>query len=363
MQQHRHFSFIGFHSLAAMGIICALSTASCKDSGAERWDGKKDAPQGQTQAAEQASAPAALPEAGYPKQKELLDYMIFSVGEMVRRQAGNAAWRDEVRDMYNKLEDYYNFLEEKGQDIETRIKLGLFLADSARDLSAYQKAVELYEHTLKNWESQPEETRGTVASRRLRSSIANGMGSCYLMQRKATEAMPFYEKALEIDLGLFNELAPENNAPLPTGANLSPDLAQAAEDILSSYRCLGECQLFAEDPEEARDTFKKGQELINRMKNLTPGISMQLVRLLSSLGNLESSCGQLRQAQQAWVGAATIAQKLLQAAPSLAIQAQAARYYRELSASIKSIAKDLQQESQSAEQNEGEGQPAPAPEQ
>lgn len=363
MQQHRYFSLIGSHSFAAMGIICALGMASCKDNGAERWDGKKDAPQGQTQPAEPANTPTASASNSYPGQQELLDYMIFSVGDMVRRQAGTAIWRDEVREMHNKLEDYYNFLEEKGQDLTTRIKLGLFLADSARDLSAYQKASELYERTLKNWESQPEDVRSTVASRRMRSSIANGMGSCYLMQRKATEALPYYEKALEIDMSLFNELAPADNAPLPTGDALSPDLAQAAEDILSSYRCLGECQLFAEDPEEARDTFKKGQELINRMKNLTPAVSMQFVRLLSSLGNLESSCGQLRQAQQAWVVAASIAQKLLQAAPSLAIQAQAARYYRELGGSIKSVAKELQQESQSTEQSGAEAQPTPAPEQ
>ena len=279
----------------------------------------------------------------------MLDYMIYSVGNLVRQQASSPQWREEVRDMRNRIETYYNSLVQSGADMTSRVKLGLFLADTTRDLTAYDKALEIYATTLKDWESLPEAERNSVEGRRIRSSIANGMGSCYLATRKAADALPYYEKALEMDEALFNELAPANDEPLPADDNISADLARAAEDVLSSYRCLGECQFSADDPEEARDTYKRGQELVVRMKNLKPGMSIQYIRLLTALGNLESSCGQIRQAYAAWMNAANVAQRLRQVAPSPAVQAQTVRYLRELEGSIKSVGKQLE-EAQKAQQ-------------
>lgn len=363
MQQHSA-SLIGSRSLALLGIACAFSVSSCSDEDSFSWWRSKDKAT-EPAAAEAEVAPTTAQEsvaAASSEQLELLDYMIYSVADMVRREASNPAWRDEVRDMRNRLEEYYNALAEKGADAPALTKLGLFLADTTRDLSAFQKAQELYEKTLTHWEAASEEYRNSIAGRRARSAIANGIGSCLLAQRKASEALPYYENALELDRALFEELAPADKAPLPAGDDISPDLLHASEDILSSYRCLAECQLMAEDPEEARDTFKRGQELVLRMKHLKPGMSIQYIRLLSSLGNLESSVGQLRQAYAAWMNAANIAQRLQQVAPTAAIKLQANRYYRELEASIKSIAKELQETLKSEQADQAEGAEAPAAE-
>lgn len=269
--------------------------------------------------------------------------MIFNIGNMARQQASNPLWRAEVRDLRNRLENYYNSISENAENLQQRIKLGLLLADMTRDLTAYDKALELYNNVLKHLEALPEADRNSIESRRIQSSVENGIGSCYLARRKANEALPHYEKALELDTARYKELAPADGAPLPTGKDLTPELETAAEDLLSSYRCLGECQYMANDPEEARDTYKQGRQIVLNMKNINAGISMQYVRLLSALGNLESSCGNLRQAAEAWAGAGELAQRLRKASDSPAIQAQTTRYLRELENSLKSIAKPLEE--------------------
>ena len=349
--KQRPASFIGARRIALLGVVCALGLSSCKKENAPNWWKNLWGSDKETEVA--PPAPVAVNH----EQAEMLDYMIYSVGALVSQQASNPLWREEVRDMRNRLENYYNGMEARGASLAERVKLGLFLANATRDLTAYDQALEIYNTTLANWEALPEEVRNSVEGRRSRSAIANGMGSCYLARRKTADAMPFYEKALEIDMALFNELAPANDAPLPSGDALPADLARSAEDVLSSIRCLGECQFLAEDPEEARDTYKRGQELAMRMKNLSPAISIQYIRLLSAMGNLESRCGQPRQAYAAWTTAAGIAQRLRQVVSSPSLQAQIVRYMRELEPSIKSVAKQLEETQRAeAEQEAAAGQ-------
>lgn len=340
-----------------MSVACALGMMACKDKGAEQWTENKPA--------EQAAAPATSPEtatANTPQavdnaeQKELLNYMIFNIGKLAGEQASNPVWYDQVRDMRNKLEDYYNALEAKGEDPKTSMQLGLLLADITRSMRAYDKALKLYNETLTKWENQPEEARQSLEGRRMRSSIANGMGGCYLVQGKAVDALPYYEKALEIDKAIYDELAPEGQ--LPTGnQTISPDLERAAEDILSSYRCLGECQRWANDPEEARDTYKKGQELALRMNNLRPGASLQLIRLRSAQGDLENSLGQLKNAYVAWMSAGQLGQNLLKLGPSASVRAKLIQNLRRLSESIKAISPKVREELEAARAAEAGEEP------
>lgn len=349
MQQHTAPLF-GSRSFALLGLVCALGLSSCSDENTPGWWKKLTSGSSAetAQPAEAASKDAAASEEAAITKDEVLSYMIYNVGNTVRQQASSPLWRAEVRDMRNVLESYYNAHVKNGSNLVESVRLGLFLADTTRDLTAYDKAIEEYTAVLANCEKLTEEQINSVDLRRLRSAIENGLGSCYLAQRKPREAQPHYENALEIDQSIFAELAPADDAPLPTGEALTPNLAKAAEDLLSSIRCLGECQFMAEDPEEARDTFKRGQDLVVRMKNLAPPMSIQYIRLLTDLGNLESSCGQMRQAYAAWMNAASIAQRLRQVAPTPAIQAQAARFLRELEPSIKSVGKQLQ-DAQAAE--------------
>lgn len=358
MAQHTA-SLISTRTLALMGLACALGTTSCSDENTPEW--WKDL-WGSSSEKPAAEAQPVVVNNNNTEQKELLDYMIYSIAEKVRHEASNPAWHDDVRDMRNRLEEYYNSIEANGDNYQDTLRLGLFLANATRDLAAYQRALNLYNKTLSKWEAAPEEFRTGIEGRRMRSAIANGIGSCYFAQNKASEALSYYENALELDRALFEELAPADKAPLPQDDNISPELVNAAVEVLSSYRCLGECQLKAEDPEEARDTFKRGCELALRMKHLKPGMSIQYIRLLSALGDLEYSVGQLRQAYAAWTQAAGVAQKLQQVAPTAAIKVQATNYFRNLEAPIKNTAKELQ-EAQRAEQQQAESNAQPATEQ
>lgn len=330
--------------LALAGLACALVATSCSDESTPGW--WKSLTGSQSSAKEAPAKPAATTAQENDARNELLDYMIFTVGEKVNHLATQPEWTEEVRGMRSRLEDYYNKLEEKGADLPLRVRLSIFLADSARNLRAYAKASEGYQTALKNWENLPADIRTSITGRRLRSAIANGTASCLLMQNKAAAAQPYYETALKIDEEIFNELAPDQGQPLPL--NPGPELERAAEDVLSSYRCLAECLQYADDPEEARETFQRGHTLATRMKHLKGGMSIQYIRLLSALGNLESRCGQLRQAQAAWTLAANLAQRLRQATSSRSLQAQAQRYLRELEPSIKSVNKKLKEEAAAA---------------
>lgn len=351
MQQHRYFSSVGARGLVAMGMACALGIVSCKDKGAEQWS--------QSKPAAQPAAPAeepAVQAANNAEQQELLNYMIFNIGKLAGEQTSSPIWYEQVRDMRNKLEDYYNSLDARNDDPQMSIRLGLLLADITRSMKSFDKALKLYNDTLSKWEKQPEADRQSLEGRRIRSSIANGMGGCYLVQGKAADALPYYEKALEIDESIFDELAPENGGPLPMGnAPISPDLERAAEDVLSSYRCLGECQRWAEDPEEARDIYKKGQTLAMRMNHLRPGASLQFIRLLSAQGDLENSCGQLQNAYIAWARALQLAQNLEKLGPAPAILAKAKQDQRKLIESLKAIAPKVRAE-QEAQRAADEGE-------
>lgn len=326
-----------------MGVACALSLVSCKDKGAEEWNNKDKE---QATVAPETASPAADSTAAM--QKELLNYMIFNVGKQAGAHVTNPAWYEEVRDMRNKLDEYYQTLEgATGDDLKTRMQLGIMLGDITHGMRVDEKALKFYADTLKEWEALPEEERKSIAGRRMRSAIANGMGACTLQQGKAMEALPFYELALEIDQTIFNELAPADNGPLPLN-DISPDLTRAAEDILSSYRCLGECQLRAEDPEEARDTYKKGQELAMRMNHLPPSVALQFIRLRSAQGDLENSCGQLKNAVQAWAQAVKLGQDLMKSASQPSVRLQIVQNQRKLETLLKAVLPKLQAEQEAA---------------
>ena len=358
MQQRDKFKSICVAGASALSVAIAAALSSCGDDNSfsslyDKLKGKEEAP----------SAPEAVPSekatAISDQQKDLFRYFLFSVADEVRRQADQPVWIETVRDMRNKIEAYYNAEKANRNSLseEDLVSLGLLLGDATRDLAAYEKAKAFYETAQKDWEAMPEEVRKSVNGRRLSSAIANSMGYLCLVQRKMSDALPYYEKALQIDRALYDELAPADGAPLPVGEGLSADLAKAAEDVLSSYRCLGDAQFFADDPELARDTYSQGQALATRMNNLTPAIALQYVRLLSALGNLENSVGNPKKALASWVEAAKRADTLRRMGPSIAVQLQTVRYLRELEQSIKTVHDKLARESQ-----EKKEEPASQPE-
>ncbi len=321
--QKKHISTL-IQAAAAFPLVlcCAALLNSCKDKGTE-----KPAPVEKVAA---STTPIQTDDQADAQTKQLLDFMIFNVGDALRREAGQPMWRELVRDMRNQVEAYYNALRTTNKDPERLVRIGLFLADGARDLSAFPKAADIYTATLKDWEALPEEIRDGINGQRLRSFLLNGLGSCLMQQRKMTEALPYYEEALKLDQARYNSVSPGEGKPLPTADHLSPELENAAKDLLSSYRCLAECQLFADDPEQARETLQTGRKLATDMRNLSTKISFEFIHLLSTLGNLESRVGQPRKALEAWRQAAYIAEQLRIGSSSPAEQAQAIQLIRKL---------------------------------
>lgn len=371
MHQRANFKSIYVASVGVFSLACVAALSSCGDdnSASSLYDkirGGKAAPSASD------SAPVGTSATVSPQQKDLFRYLLFSVADDVRRQVNQPVWVETVRDMRNKIEAYYE-AEKANRNLlsdEDLVSLGLLLADTTRDLAAYEKAQAFYEAAQKDWEALPEEVKKSASGRRLSSAIANGRGYLCLVQRKMSEALPYYEKALQIDRALFDELAPANEAQLPVGEELSDDLAKAAEDTLSSYRCLGDAQFFADDPELARDTYSQGQALAVRMNNLTPAIALQYIRLLSALGNLENNVGNPKKALAAWLEAAKRADTLRRMGPPIAVQLQTVRYLRELEQSIKTVHDKLvrdtkEEEKTAAPQSEEPSAPAadsnPAP--
>lgn len=329
-------STIRMAKLVPLVLCCATSLSSCKDGRTEQ--------------------PAVAETNSEAQTEQLLDYMIFNVGDVLRREAGQPMWRDLVRDMRNQVEAYYNAMKSTKGDPERMVRMGLFLADGAKDLSAFQKAADIYTTTLKDWEALPEATRTSVQGQRIHSSLANGLAACLMQQRKMAEAMPYYEQALQLDKARFEQLAPKEGNPLPMAADLTADLENAAKDLLSSYRCLAECQLFADDPEQARETLQSGYKAAKAMQNLSVGISFEYLHLLSTLGNLESRVGQPRKALAAWMQAAAVAEQLRKGASSPADQVRAINLLSRLTPSIKMVQSKLkedQEEEDAKEKPEG----------
>ena len=337
MQRAHIKTFMHAAGILPLTFCCAAALDSCKDEAAKQ------------PAATAEAAPAANTDV---QAKQLIDYMIFEVGNSLSREADKPMWRELVRDMRNQVEAYYNTLRSTNEDPERLVRIGLFLADGARHLSAFQKAFDIYTATLKDWDALPENVRNGVNGQRLRSFLVNGLASCLMQQRKMTDALPYYEEALKLDKARYKQLAPEEGKPLPTAENMGQDLENAAEDLLVSYRCLAECQLFADDPEQARETLQTGQKVALDMKNLSTGITFEFVHLLSTLGTLESRVGQPRKALAAWLQAAGLADQLRKSSSSPADKAKAVTLLRELTPPIKAVQTQLQSQQQEASQEQ-----------
>lgn len=272
-----------------------------------------------------------------------MDKMVYDIGRRVGEQAGNPEWVEDVREMLDLLENYYRDMAPASEGKVERARLALRVAETMRDLTAYQKAQAAYEQAQKDFDALPEQERASVEGMRLQSSIYNGLGSCLLPLGKSAEALPCYEKALASDMALYEKVAASIPADetLPEG-EVNPEVARAAADVLSSYRCLGECQLAVDDPEEARDTYGKGIEFAKKLDRLSPMMTLQYIRLQGALGNLESRCGRDREALAAWNQAASFCQRLYATSCPASFKVQVARYFESLKPSILDLNRKLQ---------------------
>ncbi|MBQ2378971.1 MAG: hypothetical protein II295_01105 [Akkermansia sp.] len=300
-------------------------------------------------AATEQAAEAPQPVAGSSAADALLEGLIYDLGKQASEVASHPELTESVRNMLALLEEYYTQSAEQLSGKPEKVRLALRLADTARDLTAWERACNSYDRARADYDALPDAERSKSEVRRYLSAINNGKGFCMMQQRKFNEALELYTKALEVDAALYELVAPPEGEALPEG-DVEPELARAAEDYFFSYRCLGECQELAGDPEEARETLKSGIELAKRLNRLNPTMNLQYIRLLGALGNLEIRCGNEREALQKWAEAASMCQRLFNATTNLSVRYKTQRQLQNLVPNIKALQEKLQPAEQPAEQ-------------
>lgn len=306
MKFHSAFSRRRVLQMTALGALSLSLLSSCDDKTAEEAPAEQAA---ETPAAEAAETPA--PEQAAPAvspREALFNQAVYELARKVTNPALFPELTEEVKVMLEHMQAYYAELAAAPEATVERARLALQIADTLRDLNSYAKAAEAYDRALADVNALPEDVRNGDDGQRFCSNIENGIGSCLLMQRKAADALPHYEKALDIARKLYEPVAPAEGAE--PQQYLTPAFEQKATDLMDAIRCLGECQRYAEDPEEARTTYKSGQELAVQIKVLPATTSISYIKLLTAMGDLENAEGNQKEALNMWVTAANLSKQL-----------------------------------------------------
>ncbi len=333
--------------LTALGALSLFCLSSCDD---KEEQTAPTEPATEVSAPESAEAPA---DAQAQAREDLFREMLYELLGKVTDPAAFPELNEEVKVLLEKQETYYTELAKDSEGSMERMRLALQIASTLRDLNS-GKALDAFRRAQTELQALPEDLRNGTEAKRCESDIENGFGSCLLMQNKPAEALPHYEAALAVAQSLFDAVAPAEGTE-PKGGEVAPELSLAATDLLDSIRCLGDCQRLAEDPEEARTTYLKGQELVANLKVLSSSMSISYVKLLTALGNLDNAAGRSKEALSAWVLGANICKQLNNSSPRLDVKAQTKRCYDALIPAIQAVAGAIN--AAAAEQKETEGNP------
>lgn len=341
---------------AVLGLASALVLCSCED--------KEAAP------AAPAEEPVAAAEQNAPQEPELsafdetrdalFDHVVFQLAQKVSNPELYPEVNAEVRDTLALLNDYYAALEKESEMAEERVRTALLIAGMTCDLGAYAKAYTAYENALKQLELLPEDVRGGRDAKRSLSTIESGLGACLLYQGKSAEALEHFRKSLDTDLAVFKELHPDEKKPLEEN-NVDPEVALAASAVMDSYRCLGDCQNVMNDTEEARETYKKGLEMVPALRVVTPKMAIAYIKLLIASADLENSLGNMKGAYVSWYQAGDLSKKLALGNHPLAIRAEAKRLNESLIRPLLQVEAKLKEEQRKAAEAEAAAKPADAP--
>lgn len=341
---------------AVLGLASALVLCSCED--------KEAAP------AAPAEEPAVAAEQKAPQEPELsafdetrdalFDHVVFQLAQKVSNPELYPEVNAEVRDTLALLNDYYAALEKEAEMAEERVRTALLIAGMTCDLGAYAKAYTAYENALKQLELLPEDVRGGRDAKRSLSTIESGLGACLLYQGKNAEALEHFRKSLDTDLAVFKELHPDEKKPLEEN-NVDPEVALAASAVMDSYRCLGDCQNVMNDTEEARETYKKGLEMVPALRVVTPKMAIAYIKLLIASADLENALGNMKGAYVSWYQAGDLSKKLALGNHPLAIRAEAKRLNESLIRPLLQVEAKLKEEQRKAAEAEAAAKPADAP--
>ncbi len=343
---HKRFS----SRLGAAAVVSLLSASCLCCCGGEK---EKDAtPAAVSAPVEQAAEPKEARPAVEVAREAVYRQLLENISPLVTDRAMVPEFNETAKVYLESLQALYAELSSLPPSVE-RVDIACRVAELTRNLGAYAKAFVAFERALEDYEALPEGDRQTVEGKRLLSSLHNGTGLCLLSIHRESDAIPHYEKALELDLAVLRELGIAEDTALPEG-NPDANISRAVADVLGSYRCLGESHAVAGDFEEARDIYKKGIDAMAKLKNLDVNSDMGIayVKLHGALGDLENHCGNERAALSSWEQASNLSKAIFASSRISGIKAQAKRFFDTLTPLIVEKSRKIQAEAaaqQSAE--------------
>lgn len=315
----------------------------------------------EAQPAATTATPAAAPAATAPQkesgkdkaQKALIKQFTSDTFSTLSQYAAQPAFTESVRNTLQALQDYYDSMAEE-QASEERIQILLSIAETCRDLTAYARAESNYKLALEDCLALPDLFRQTEEMQMTMSSIYNGIASCMLNNiATVKEAGAYYDKQIAIDEALFKAKLPSEETEI-TDEILNAGLGSAAANIISSYRCKGDGLVVTDELEDARDAYKKGASVVEKLKKLTPEMSLEYIKLLTALGNLESRCSNNKEALAAWVLSAQLCKKINEGSNNPKVKFETKRYFDRLKPLIEESSAALKTDEQKAEEEEAE---------
>lgn len=340
--------------MALLGLSsCEEKTAAEGQTPAADKAGNKE----QASAAAEQAAPADSSAAVAEAREALLKTLIYDLGRCASDIAVHPELNAAVRNMLEALENYYNQNKESLNGTTERVQLALRMADTTRNLTAWNRAIAFYTEAKEAYDALPEGKKNEAENKRLLSSICNGQAFCHMRAGDMQAALSLYNDGLSIDEELYAAVIPSDGPAIPEKGEIPAGVPAAAAAVFSSYRCLGECQMLAEDPEEARVTLKRGIEMAEELRRMTPEMHMQYIRLLVAIGNLESRCGNDREVLKYWNHAAEMCRALYGATTDPALRFRVEQAFNNLVPNVKALAEKLQ----IGQETTGDSQSEPAP--
>ncbi len=323
-------------SMAALAALVLTPSVLVSCQGEDKKKTDTDAPAAEVKAAEETPAPAATAapapapvtetappavetakNAAEETQEELNRYLNGEVMDLIIKSANSSAVRDVATVLLEKLENHYQAISEGPFDV-ARLELAVDIAECQRQLTAWERAYASYERALKDWEALAMKDKTEIRIQRLKSSIYNGLAFTLLARTSNASsntdenrqtALNYFKEQLDSDLSIFNAVGPKEGDALPAGS-WSDDINRATNDLISSYRCVGDGFLLTGNNEDALAAYLEGVKIAQRVQKLSEQPTLQLIRILSSLGDLQLKMDKEKEAVQSLTSAAQVAIQL-----------------------------------------------------
>jgi len=273
-------------------------------------------------------------------QKELFEILLYNTADTIAELARHPELQAPAQLLLEKLQAYDDVLSAHDSNKLESARIALTIAKTCSSLNAGKRAEQNYQKALDRLLILAKED-DTQQIKRLMSTAYNGLAFSKLSQKDVTSALVLYKKQLALDEALFELVAPAASSPPPVNS-WSDEIALASSNLISSYRCLGDALSANDELEDARDTYRKGIKHASTLNKLSQNMTMQYIKLLTAMGNLESRCNKEKEALQAWSAAAKLAQKINEVSKTPSVKFESKRAFDTLLPLIKRISAKLQ---------------------